>query len=324
MAAILAGEIDEVQTAVFLIALRMKRESAEECSGVFDALQGCVEQQGVAVDELFYLVDPFDGYVRTATVTPFVPCVLAACGLPTLMHGVHSVGPKHGVTAHQVYHLAGLNPLSSAAQAARQIERIGWGYLDQQVYAPQVHAMCELRDRIVKRTVVTTIERVLMPLSAARATHLVLGYVHRAYPQIYSHVAAQAGYASSLLIKGVEGGIAPALNKPLRRFMLKYPDDNDISGRKQVTDNPVFSDSEVPVPPLKGDSKAAAEYCLKQGLQALDGRQGAARDSLCWAAGQILEAHGRVTNLRAAVEKVQNCLDNGSAKACFYAYKPKE
>ena len=38
MSAILNGEIDEVQAAIFLIALRMKRETMEEHIGILEAL----------------------------------------------------------------------------------------------------------------------------------------------------------------------------------------------------------------------------------------------------------------------------------------------
>jgi len=97
MRAILAGEIEEVQTAVFLIALRMKRESLGEFLGLFDAMQDSVQTVQASVEELYCLADPFDGYVRTITMTPFIAPVLAACGLPALMargYGAQGLSPR--------------------------------------------------------------------------------------------------------------------------------------------------------------------------------------------------------------------------------------
>ena len=56
------------------------------------------------------LADPFDGYVRNVSMTPFIPAVLAACGLNSVMHGVETVGPKHGVTAHRSINWRGSMP----------------------------------------------------------------------------------------------------------------------------------------------------------------------------------------------------------------------
>ena len=193
MTAILNEKVDAVQTAVFLIALRMKGESLDEFAGLFFALQQSVSKAIVPIPELVCLADPFDGYLRSVPMTPFVPAVLAACGLPAIMTGVESVGPKHGLTAHRIYRLAGIEPQSDVREAASRLEGVGWAYLDQSQYAPQLHGLIELRDRMVKRTAITTLERLLMPLRAQGKTHLVLGYVHNAFPEIYSKIARQAG-----------------------------------------------------------------------------------------------------------------------------------
>ncbi|GHA05687.1 hypothetical protein GCM10008090_14130 [Arenicella chitinivorans] len=317
MRAILDGEADEVQAAVFLIAMRMKRESLAEFSGILTALQSVVEVQTVAVPELICLADPFDGFVRTQSMTPFIAPVLAACGVPSMQHGVESVGPKYGVTAHKVYRAAGMSVLATASSAAEQVQNHGWSYLDQSVYAPALHQLQSLRGRIVKRTALTTLERLLMPLRAERQTHLVLGYVHKAFPQVYASMAMECGYDSVVLIKGVEGGLAPALNKPMRRFIIDADRLHNVDEQKEIVDvSPILSDTDVAGPPMR-DSSDPVVQCLETGLAVLRGESGHARESLCLAAGQILDSRDPTLSLSQAVEKVQVCLDNGSAKAHF-------
>lgn len=313
--AMLSGQLDELQVAVFLIALRMKRESLEELRGLFAGLLSHSQTRQVEIEELFCLADPFDGYGRHNSMTAFIAPTLAACGMSSVMHGVQSVGPKHGVTAHQIYHLAGLNALNPLEQAAEDVERYGWGYIDQQVYAPALHGLTLLRDRMVKRTALTTLERVLMPLRGKVQTHLVLGFVHQAYPQIYISMAQLAGYDSATLIKGVEGGLAPALNKPMRYFhqsnlaeSLDFPD-------KQVIELPSRLQNHSQAAPRS--TQVSAEQCLEQGMNVLAGEAGLARDSLCLSVASILLAHNRANSLATAVEKVQDCLDNGLALASF-------
>jgi len=318
MSGILNREVDEVQAAVFLIALRMKRESIDEFLGLFDALQDSTATVTADVDDLLLLADPFNGYVRNISITPFIPATLSACGLNSVMHGVETVGPKHGVTAHKVLKLAGINTTRSAKDVANRLADIGWGYVDQSCYAPELFALQDLRDRIVKRTALTTLERLLIPIKGKLNTHLVLGYVHKAYPEIYATVARVAGYKNLLLLKGVEGGLAPALNKPLRRFFFNDELPDDIEAQKQLIESQLMFDAKSAA---RGavNSNHPVEECLDVGLDVLGGIKSISRDSLCLSSAQILIAHQPHLSLPEAVEKVQMCLDNGSAKAHFNA-----
>lgn len=317
MEAVLKRQVDDLEAAIFFIALRMKGESADEYRGLFTALQATVEAAPVAVDSLYCLADPYNGYQRFLPVTPFVPAVLAACGLPTLLTGVETVAPKHGLTAHKVFLLAGISVTAAPGTTASNIEQAGWGYLDQARFAPDLYALVDLRHRMVKRTALTTLERILMPLRAAQHTHLVLGYVHKAYPEIYSRLAQQAGYASILLIKGREGGLMPALNKPLRNIYCDIDSkDQDLQEQSPGDLLPEIS-AAAKSPSPSGDSSNDAQQCLELGLDALGGAENPLRNSLLVTAAQILLQHSQANSLAAAVEKVQNCLDNGSAQTRF-------
>ena len=320
MQSILSGNADEIQVAVLLIALRMKRESMSEFLGLFDAMSSSVKTKSIDMPELFCLADPFDGYVRTVTMTPFIPTVLAACGCPALMHGVETVGPKHGVTANKVYQMAGIDVGLSTEAAADAITQHGWSYIDQSMYAPGLYALADLRDRIVKRTALTTLERLLMPLRANK-THFVLGYVHKAYPSIYAAVAMEAGYDTTLLLKGVEGGLAPALNKPLRQFFFEGELPENVDQEKQLFESAELFDVKTAAQSLDIDgdfnSEAAVQTCLEVGMSVLGGKKCVARDSLCLAVGQILFSHQRSNSLAQSVETVAKSLDDGSALAQF-------
>lgn len=321
MTEILADKVDPIQAALFLIGLRMKRESMGEFQGIFSALQNSIEPQAASVDELICLADPYDGYLRYVPASPFVPSVLAACGLPALICGVETVGPKHGVTAHQVYKLAGIDTLSDTKSAIANIETHGWAYLDQSQYAPDLFLLGEFRDRIVKRTALTTLERLLMPIHASYKTHMVLGYVHKAYPEIYSSIAAMAGYSSALLSKGVEGGFVPALNKPIRQFQFDFDAPDWAVAEKKLFDVPTQLTSVDAAPGVLScanqDTGLLAQNCLEQGLEALAGTHNSLRNSLIVASAQIIAIHQAADNFYSAVEKIQNCLDNGSAQDSF-------
>lgn len=218
---LLEGKLDEIQAALFLIGLRMKRETLLEYAGILKAIDETTVNTPVKLANLIYLADPFDGYSRHAPISPYVPAVLAACNIPCLIQGVLTVGPKFGITAHQVYAANNLSVKLSPEEVAKKLTdpNCGWGYLDQSQSNPKLFALTAFRDKIVKRTALTTLERVLMPIKAKR-NELFIGYVHSAYPQIYAPMSNHIGFDRAFIIKGLEGGICPDLNKPLRSYSV--------------------------------------------------------------------------------------------------------
>ena len=107
MRAVLDNAVDPVQAAVFLIALRMKRETDEENRGILDAIRDASTSVTAPVDEVLDLSDPYNGYNRSLPAAPFLPAVLAACGIATVSHGVETMSPKFGITHRRVLRAAG-------------------------------------------------------------------------------------------------------------------------------------------------------------------------------------------------------------------------
>ena len=107
MRLVLDGAVDPVRAAIFLIALRMKRETDEENLGILDAVLETTETVTASVDEIVDLSDPYNGFNRNLPVSVFLPAVLAACGVTAISHGVESMGPKFGATHHRVLKASG-------------------------------------------------------------------------------------------------------------------------------------------------------------------------------------------------------------------------
>ena len=217
---ILNGVSDEVQAAIFLIALRMKRETDEELRGALQALIDCSVCVTADVDDVLNLSDPFDGYVRGLPAAPFLPAVLASCGVATVSQGADSMGPKFGATHRKILGAANvavdLDPSTAAHRLANK--DIGWAYVDQRYSCPQLHFIRDLRTRIVKRSCLTTLEVLLKPVFGKKGTHLITGYVHKPYPPIYSMLARVSGFQSAMIVRGIEGGVIASLNQPSKLF----------------------------------------------------------------------------------------------------------
>ncbi|HEB80493.1 MAG TPA: anthranilate phosphoribosyltransferase [Chromatiales bacterium] len=325
MRTILEGRVDPVQAAVFLIALRMKRETDDENRGVLRALLDATDTTPAPVEELIDVADPYDGYTRTLPASPFLPAVLAACGVPAVSHGVDALGPKYGVTHRKVLAAAGVDVDRTPAEAARRLadpER-GWAYVDQRAFCAPLHDLLGLRTLIIKRTCLTTTEVLLGPIRAQRRTHLVTGYVHKTYPQVYARLAREAGFDSALIVRGVEGGVIPSLQQPAKVFYYHdrgeerqmFTDPTGLGIDQPVRAVPLPGD--LPPAPTGGDRVATAFDAAEAGLAALAGHPGPTRDSLVYSAAICLQHLGRHATLAQAAQAVMESLDSGAARARF-------
>ncbi len=333
MEMILNHEIDAVQTGIFLIALRMKRETDEENVGILNALIKRLHHKQTAAPAIIALADPFNGYLRGHPATPFLPAVIAACGLPAYSHGVGAVGPKYGMTSRMVLQAAGQSIDLTVEEAAARIDNpdIGWAYLDQKHYVPALHGLVELRDLMVKRSCLSTLEVVLKPLSGSRATHLMTGFVHKAYPPVYAKLARHAGFDSAALVRGVEGGCIPSLSQLSRYFSINLgqelvlnrlvPTDLGIVQQSRIVS---LSASHAEIMEQTGyGSTDVMEPVIAQnleiGLGALINDDGPMRDSLIYGAAIALTQAGIVSGLVAGADRARAVISNGEALARFQA-----
>jgi anthranilate phosphoribosyltransferase len=331
---ILTGNPDPVQAAVLLIALRMKRETDEENAGVLQAILDTMQPVTADVDDIIDVADPYDGYTRGLPVSPFLPAVFAACGLPAVSHGLEAVGPKYGVTHRKVLRAAGIDvdrdPQAAAALIADPA--IGWAYVDQKHSTPRLHDLIPLRTRMVKRPVLTTVETLTGPVRALARTHLMTGYVHKAYPVVYARLARHAGFASAAIIRGVEGGVIPSLKQAAKVFCYhdggaEYPREihPGMIGIEQATravplpQDIVAAAAESDTAATVIDCTAAAQAAAAAGLAALRGTPGAARDSLIYGAAIMLHHLRRQGSLRDAAATAAAAIDSGAALAHFTA-----
>jgi anthranilate phosphoribosyltransferase len=326
--AIFAGQIDPVQAAIFFIALRMKRESFEEYKGVLDAIRDTTLGVTADVDEVLDIADPYDGYNRTLPAAPFLPPLLADCGIHVISHGVDTVGPKYGVTHRHVLEAAGVDVDLATEQAAARLsdESVGWSYIDQAQFCPKLHDLIPLRTQMVKRSVLATVEVLLKPITGRHKTHFVTGYVHESYPAIYAMLARHLGFDSALLIQGVEGGVTPPLRQDGKYFA--YHDRGEafsvnIHPEQLGIDQAVRS---VPLPEdlpkaarpgdeiaIAVDIKDTALAAADVGMAALNGSKGATYDSLVYTGALVLKHLGRHADLKSAASQVRDVLDSGNA-----------
>ena len=330
MRLVLEGQADPVQAAVFLIGLRVKRETDDENKGI---LQGILDKTNTVVtdvDELVDVADPYNGYGRSLPSSPFLPVLLAESGVPSVSHGIETVAPKFGVTHSQVLQAAGVSVNLSGEEIWKQIcdSDVGWAYVDQSTFCPSLYGMAQFRKRIVKRAAISTAEVLTGPIRGRKKTHLLTGYVHNAYPPIYTMLARHSGFSSTLLLRGTEGGVTPSLRK--RDEFIRYWE----RGEDEVFEaDPLEIDIEqdnrlVPIPqellPNKNrdfgpdeNNSEIAKLAAKEGLGALEGTRNATSDALLYSASLTLWHLGRYDSVQKAAVVVRKILSSGKVAERF-------
>jgi len=321
---ILNDTADPVRAGIFLIALRMKRESMEENLGLFDALISTTKTTIANVDSVINISEPYNGYIRGLSVTAFLAPLLAELGEPAYSHGVESVGPKFGITHHKVLKSIGINVNISVEEAAKQLEdpQISWAYLDQKEINPKLHKLVGFRERLIKRTALTTIEGLLKPISGKKETHLVCGYVHSEYPSIYAELSRHIDFNSAAIIRGVEGGVTPSLQQQGKYYAyhdkseeyLVELDPKSIGVNVKKRAIPLPDELPEPTDSDRGviNADAASSAAALAGLDALRGNDGLAFDSLRYNAAIVLFHRKRYNTLAEAAHAVEVVLKSGA------------
>lgn len=328
---VLSDTADPVQVAVYLVGLRMKRETEDENRATLQAIIDHSTIVTANVPEVLDLSDPYDGYARGVPVSTFVPAILASMGVPCVLHGLAQVGPKFGATHHKILQAAGIATQLSPTQAAQQLETIGWTYVDQAQFAPRLHALIPIRQRMVKRQILTTVETLVGPIRGQQHTHCIGGYVHKAYPAIYAALARQAGFSSAAFIRGMEGGVLPSLQQAGKLFYFQQGGEleqlelspGDVAIQADVRTVPVPED--LPAAPVLAEgvidtaihSDALASAAARMGLAALAGEKGLCYDSMVYCTAICLQHLQRYNDLPTAAAAVRAVLDSGQALKIF-------
>jgi len=330
MRLVLAELADPIQSAVFLIGLRVKRETDDENKGVLQGIRDNTKTVVADVDELVDIADPYNGYGRSLPSSPFLPVLLAEAGAPAVSHGIETVGPKFGVTHNQVLQAAGVSVELTGEEAGKQISNpeIGWAYVDQRSFCPSLSGLADFRKRIVKRAAISTAEVLTGPVRGRKKTHLLTGYVHNEYPPIYTMLARHSGFDSALLLRGTEGGVTPSLRK--RGEFVRYWEQGEDT---VVEADPAEIGIEqvnrlVPIPPAllpKKDREFGpdennaeiAKLAAKEGLAALEGKNSPTSDALLYSASLTLWHLGRYDSVPDAAFVVREILSSGTTVERF-------
>lgn len=228
---ILHGSISPVRRGVFLIAARMKLETIPEILGFWRALDKTTVRHSLPFDRLLQVADPFDGFNRLPYFGFYTLPVISALGLPVYGHSSGPQPPKLGTTFEKILsdHYGIRN--TSYEKRLELLQKFRFGFLSTEHCNPALHSLDSLRMEIVKRPILATLEKMLMPVSVKTGGNfLASGYFHKGYEDAMMQVAKISSFDTTIVGNGSEGTTLFGVHKSARIWVASG--ENDAEERK--------------------------------------------------------------------------------------------
>jgi anthranilate phosphoribosyltransferase len=302
MSVLLEGGASEALIAAFLIALKMKGETAEELAGFARAMR----ERVIPVDAGDDLIDTCgtggDGH-GTFNISTIAALVMAGAGARVAKHGNRSIS-NTGAGSAEVMQALGVRFAMTPEDAARAVREIGIGFL----FAPNLHPAMKHAQPVRRELKMRTVFNLLGPLAnPARAQTQLIGAPSRAAAAIMAEALAKLGTRRSLIVHGHDGLDEISTTGATDVYDVCA----GVVTRHEWTPEH-FAVARVSIESLKGgDASRNAEIALA----ILHGERGAARDIVLVNAAAGLVAVGLAGDLRSGVELAARSVDSGAAKS---------
>ncbi|MDX8412737.1 MAG: anthranilate phosphoribosyltransferase [Mariprofundales bacterium] len=211
--ALIQPEADPLQLGGFLIALRMKGETAEELAGFVDAARRAVDGFGLHTVPDAVDLPCYAGKQRAAPLHLAAAMQARERGIPVLVHGLGRV--KNRLTALEALQAAATPQAQSLAEAATMLRNDGIAHIDIANCCPPLAHLLALRPRLGVRSFAHTVARLLNPLQCGGQLN---GFFHTPYGAKMAAVNRLLCQPRSLLLMGAEG--EPELYADRQKLLL--------------------------------------------------------------------------------------------------------
>ncbi len=200
MNAMMSGSLTPVQTASFLVALRIKGETIDEVTGAAMSMRKHASFINAGTENVVDTCGTGGDKTHTFNISTTAAFVAAGAGVTIAKHGNRSVSSKCG--SADVLAAAGFNLEVEPSVMEQCIQENGIGFL----FAPKVHPAMRNVAPIRKELGVRTIFNMLGPLTnPAGATGQILGVYSPVLTEMFAHVLKLLGLKRAMVVHGHDG-----------------------------------------------------------------------------------------------------------------------
>ncbi len=303
MSSLLEGQESDAAIAGFLVALRMKGETASELAGFAKAMR----EKSVFVDagpDVIDIVGTGGDTAGTFNISTVAAIILAGAGARVAKHGNRAISGRVG--SADVLEALGVRIALTPEESVRAIREIGLGFL----FAPHLHPAMKYAQPVRRELKMRTAFNLLGPLAnPARAQFQLIGAPSSEAAAIMAEALSELGTAHSLVVHGT---VSATIG--LDEISTTGPTDvyKVWTGRveKSVWVPEDFGIRRASLPELAGGD-AGENAAIIRGI--LAGESGPRRDIAVLNAAAALLAGGRATGMREAIEIAARSIDSGRA-----------
>ncbi len=209
MQALMSGQCEEAEAAAFLVALRMKGETAQELAVAARVLREHMVHWDPGREQVLDTCGTGGDGLGTFNISTATALVVAATGVPVVKHGNRGVSSRSG--SADVLTELGVR-IEGDAQSARQcLERAGIAFC----FAPLFHPAMRHVARVRKQLGVPTLFNCLGPLAnPAGASYQLLGVGRMELLDLIAGALAHLGTGHALIVCGQDGLDEVSLSAP--------------------------------------------------------------------------------------------------------------
>lgn len=300
MRAIMAGEATSAQIAAFLVALRMKGETAEEIGAAARVMRSLMTPVELPTEHLTDIVGTGGDHASTFNVSTAASFVAAVGGARIAKHGNRSVSSKSG--SADLLEAAGARLDLDPPSVRSCVEQLGIGFM----FAPMHHGAMKHAAPVRRELGMRTLFNLLGPLTnPARAPHQVLGVFDRRWLEALARVLGELGSRHVLVVHALDGLDELSIAAPSQIAELK---DGEVRVYSIAPED--FGIERQAIDSLRVGSPTESLAIVRQ---VLGGAAGAASDFVALNAGAALYASDRCGTLAEGVAQAQQILASGAA-----------
>lgn len=148
---IMQGEVEPVELAAILTALRMRGETEAELRGAVRAVRACMTALEDVPEGAIDVCGTGGDGLGTLNVSTAVAFVLAGLGVPVAKHGNRALSSRSGAT--DVLQMLGIEPEGDAALQSERLRRDGVAFLAAPLHHPAMRHAAGVRKALGFRTV---------------------------------------------------------------------------------------------------------------------------------------------------------------------------
>jgi anthranilate phosphoribosyltransferase len=297
---IMRGEATQSQIGGFLVALRVKGETADEIAGCAEAMREHVLPVRPERDDLVDTAGTGGDGAHTLNISTAAAIVAAAAGAGVAKHGNRAVSSASG--SADVLEALGFNLEQPPERIAHSIDELGFGFMFAPAHHPAMRHAAPVRRELACRTVFNVLGPLTNP-AGARAQ--VIGVYAPSLVRTMAEVLAQLGARRAFVVHGAHGidELSPAGPNLVSEVVEGEVRDREI--------DPV----ELGVPrcdpaELRGGSPEDNARTIRE---IFGGANGGARDAILLNAAGAIAAAGRAEDLREGLELARAAVESGAA-----------